>query len=275
MNLRDDFLEVGSIEELQKSSSLPAAIISDKLPNLVLLELCGQKGVRHVIQKSNLAPESEASLAKFMLEKPRDFIREPILSILGLPHMNTDQESELNTLYQVIQSPFDKFDVIEKLQDFSKKYKNPSSVIYDIALVADELITNALYNAPYVDAENSSSGPDRNPQSIMVDPLKRPEFVAGSDGMRIVIGVRDHYGMLNTNQLLERIRSCYEQNIKDLISYKEGGAGIGSFMIFDSCSTMYVAVQKAVATVVCCSFPVGMGASKRRSLPKNVHLLSF
>lgn len=275
MSTSDRFLEVCSIDELKSTAPLPPAIIGDKLPNLILLEICGQKGVKHVIQKSNLKPDSETALAHFMLENPRDFVRDPIGSILGQLQTVTEAEEIREKFYEEIKSPLEKFDVIKNLQTFAKKFKNPSSVVYDIALVADELISNALYNAPYVDAGNTRSGPDRNPQNIAVDPQKRPEIFAGCDGTRIVVGVRDHYGMLNTTQFIDRIRACYEQNPRERISYKEGGAGIGSFMIFDSCASMYVAVERETATVICCSFPIGMGAHKRHSIPKNLHLLCF
>jgi hypothetical protein len=275
MSPSDRFLEVCSVDELTTTASLPPAIIGDKLPNLILLEICGQKGVKHVIQKSNLKPDSETALANFMLEHPRNFIRDPIASILGQLQTGSEAEEKWEKFHEEIKSPLEKCEAIEKLQTFAKRFKNPSSVVYDIALVGDELISNALYNAPYVDPGNTRSGPDRNPQNIAVDPKKRPEIFAGCDGSRIVVGVRDHYGMLNTTQFIERIRACYEKNPRDNISYKEGGAGIGSFMIFESCASMYVAVETGTATVICCSFPIGMGAHKRHRIPKNLHLLYF
>jgi hypothetical protein len=274
MNRSGQFLEVQSTEELNSAHPLPPAIVSDKLSSLVVLQLCENNGVRHVIQRSNLLPDLETKVARFMLEQPHKFILAPVSSILEADAPSEITEKHMADFRHEIGSPHCKDKLIEDLREYAKKFKNPSSFIYDLSIVAGELMSNAIYNAPYVDEMNSHSGPDRNPSNIVVDQDRKPVIFAGSDGVRLVVGVKDFYGRLHTANLIQKIRRCYENNLGDQISYKEGGAGIGAFMIFDSCAGFYVAVENGRSTTICCSIPLNMSANKRSSLPKNIHFLN-
>lgn len=271
----DQLLEIQTVEDLLSIHPLPPLIVGDHLSSLVLLQLCENEGVRHVVQRSNLKPDLETKVAQFMLERPRDFILSPVSVILEEDVPNLESEKRVTEYYREIDSPHSKSELIDGLKEYAQKFKNPRSVIYDLSIVADELITNAIYNAPFVDDLNSRSGPDRNPDTATIDPNKKPVLFAGSDGVRLVFGVRDLYGMLNTASLIQRIRQCYETNLRDQISYSPGGAGIGSFMIFDSCVGMYVAVDRGRSTTICCSIPINMSANKRSSVPKNIHILTI
>jgi hypothetical protein len=210
-----------------------------------------------------------------MLERPRDYLCFPVSCIFGLETPSLETEKSLAEFAVQIDTPQKKAEILEKIVEFVNRLRSPPSLVYDISIVADELISNALYNAPYVDETNSYSGPNRQSASISVDPDKKPEVIAGTDGTRIVVGVRDHYGRLNAEKLVRRIRDCYENNLKDQISYGEGGAGIGSFMIFYSSVGMYIAVEKGRSTTIFCAFPIGLSAGKRSSIPKNIHILTI
>lgn len=274
MNDSRQLLEINSHDDLRDVRPLPPVIVGDNLPAVVLLQLCETEGVRHIVQRSNLNPDSETRISILMLDNPHDFLRFPVSYILGVKAPTLRTEESLAEIRVQVETPQQKAEIVKKIVEFAKRFRNPQSLIYDISVVADELISNALYNAPYVDETNARSGPERQPSSISVDPSKKPEVIAGSDGTRLVVGVRDHYGKLNTHKLVERIRKCYENNLRDQISYMAGGAGIGSFMIFETCAGMYVAVEKGRSTIVFCSFPIGMPASKRSSIPKNIHILT-
>jgi hypothetical protein len=267
-------LEIKSSDELQKVKPLPPVIVGDNLPSVTLLQLCETEGVRHVVQRSNLSPNVETKLAVLMIQNPRDYFDFPVSSILGVKTPTRETEDSLAEIKVQIDTPAQKKQIVDLIEAYASRFRNPRSLIYDIAVVADELISNALYNAPYVDEANTRSGPERQESSISVDPSKKPEVFAGSDGTRLVLGVRDSYGKLNTEMLVRRIRKCHENGLREQISYEEGGAGIGSFMVFDSCVGMYVAVDKGKSTSVFCSFPIGMTAGKRKAVPKNIHILS-
>ena len=143
----------------------------------------------------------------------------------------------------------------------------------DILLCSDEVITNSIYNAPFVDQHNNFSGPTRDFSKVQIDPDKKARFFIGADPDRVIIGCRDQYGTLNPDKLIDRIKRCYESNPGEVMNFGQGGAGIGSFLIFDSCVSMYIAVDAGQSTTICCAFPLGLSATKRSLVPKNLHVV--
>ena len=268
-------LEISSATDLDGARPLPPVIIGDQLSTLVILDLCVEDGVKHVIQRSNLGLLEERQLSTAMQERPKDFIKYPLSMIFGDLSATAEGEKRNQSLSVSISSPEMKNDILDQLKSFANQYAKQKSLLYDITLAADELITNAVYNAPYVDFENLTSGPSRTAGGLKIDADKMPRFFAGSDGQRIVIGAQDLFGSLNVDSMMKRIRRCYQSNPRSQISFGIGGAGIGSFMMFDSCTSMYVAVDRGVSTTICCTFPVAMSAKKRSAIPKNIHILDL
>lgn len=268
-------LEISSPTELDGARPLPPVIIGDQLSTLVILDLCVDDGVRHVVQRSNLGLLEERQLSAAMQERPKDFISFPLSMIFGDLSASAAQEARNQSLNIAISAPEMKSHILDQLKEFASKHAKQKSLQYDITLAADELITNAIYNAPFVDSENLTSGPSRTAGNLKIDPAKMPRFFAGSDGQRIVIGAKDLFGSLNVDSMMKRIRRCYQTNPRNEMSFGIGGAGIGSFMMFDSCTSMYVAVDRGVSTTICCTFPVAMSAKKRSAIPKNIHILDL
>lgn len=275
MNSCTDYIEIHSLDDLNKIDQLPKFVVGDQIPHLMVLSICADKGVNHVVQKSNLKSDVEMSLAATMLKSPRTYIEYPLSVIFAAPKPSQKTEVDHADLFIELSEVEEKSTALEDLTEYVLQHANPKSIIHDVKLVADELVTNAIYNAPYVDAANRTSGPDRVAGSVQIDPQKKPQLFAGSDDQRLVVGVKDFYGRLNTNSLIERIRRCYETNPRDQMNFGGGGAGIGSFMIFDSAASMTIAVDPGKSTTICCTFPLGLPARKRNSIPKNIHILTL
>ena len=76
-------LEISSPTELDGARPLPPVIIGDQLSTLVILDLCVEDGVKHVVQRSNLGLLEERQLSAAMQERPKDFIRYPLSMIFA------------------------------------------------------------------------------------------------------------------------------------------------------------------------------------------------
>lgn len=268
-------LEIGSPTELDGARPLPPVIIGDQISTLVMLDLCVNDGVKHIVQRSNPGLLEERKLSAAMQQRPRDFIKFPLSMIFGEPSVSEATEAKYKGLDILITFAEMKGAILDQLKKYVEEHAKQKSLLYDLTLAADELITNAIYNAPYVDADNLKSGPARNASAISIDSQKQPRFFAGCDDKRIIIGAQDLFGSLNIDSMMKRIRRCYQNNPRNELSFGVGGAGIGSFMMFDSCSSMYVAVEKGISTTICCTFPIAMSAKKRSAIPKNIHILDL
>lgn len=273
MDEKKKYLELNEYSEELSKSSEEKIILCDKLTSVQVLTLCLNGNTEHIVQKSNVLIDAELKLSSYSLKSPEVFINYPLSVIIGIENPSAETEKEAAGLSKFLSVPSDKEDVLDDLEAYMNEHCKRSSVIADIRVAADELISNSLYNAPYVNQANSNSNVSRDYSNISIDPQKKPHLFAGHDETRAIIGCKDLYGRLNVSKLIERIKLCYINNPGEMINYKAGGAGIGSFMIFDSCMSFYVAVDPEKSTTLCCTFPLKMSAKERDEVPKNVHII--
>jgi hypothetical protein len=57
-----------------------------------------------------------------------------------------------------------------------------------------------------------------------------------------------------------------------MINYGEGGAGVGSFLLFRQAIGVYLAVQPGAQTIIAMTFPTRGGSRHRQSIPKSLHV---
>ncbi len=144
-------------------------------------------------------------------------------------------------------------DDISSAVDTATKFASDLGVhprlIENTATVVDELVTNALYNAP-VDA----SGAHRFahlPRTTAVE-LESGEEVAltlCSDGERLGISVVDPFGALTKEQSLEYLVSCIRGK-DEKPSREKGGAGLGLYMTFDALNHLILNICRGQQTEV-------------------------
>jgi hypothetical protein len=177
LNDSEIFKEIVSLDELSIDQAPTHAILSDGISRLDVLQICSPSGISHVVQKSNLKLDCETRLTRVMLESPMDFVNFPLSSILSDSAPTWESENNLRHIQIEFDSAAMKESALEQLQEYAKRFSNPPSVVCDMTVAADELITNAIYDAPYVDFGNTHSGPDRNKDLISIDAEKRPVFL--------------------------------------------------------------------------------------------------
>jgi hypothetical protein len=138
------------------------------------------------------------------------------------------------------------------------------ALVEDILSCSDELITNAVFNAPFAQKI------DRKTSDLEI-PGGKPVIVELSVGETdVMVTCADPYGSLNIEAFFKKMLACYRQGLGASINYGEGGAGIGSFMIFDPCLSLIVGMSPGKRTTFHCRFPIKMSSKTRRSLPKNL-----
>lgn len=232
--------------------------LTSSLPPKDVINLHVNCGLSHIVQRDGLAFETEIQLAQDMIAKPKAFIERPLDMIFGLEtHGNFTDFSVLGSADE------NKKHTLHQLQAYIHGLTGARSIRDEAMLVADELYTNGAKNAaPLV-------GP--------VDPEEiRPgwvRFVARSDGRRLVLGCIDSYGLLEITMITKRIQKCFENGVAGSIKYGAGGAGIGSFMVFNACTSLYIAVEKGQRTIVLCALPLNKRLKETINLPKNLHTL--
>lgn len=113
--------------------------------------------------------------------------------------------------------------------------------------VADEFITNAIFNAA-VDADGKSrySHLARN-QEVVLQDHEAVELKLICDGRRLGISVADPFGSLTRERLLGYLAKCLRKG-NDQIDNKPGGAGLGLYYVFESLSHFVVNISPGKRT---------------------------
>jgi hypothetical protein len=145
--------------------------------------------------------------------------------------------------------------VIETVLEFAEGQKLRRQVRSAIGQVCEELLMNALYDAP-VDAEGKPIFADVDPHDRTTTRSPRPVSIryASTDQM-FAIAVRDRFGRLAKNTILSYIDKCIHS--PNQIDRKTYGAGLGIYLVANAAAAYVVNVAYGVATEVVCMFDRG------------------
>jgi hypothetical protein len=128
-----------------------------------------------------------------------------------------------------------------------------------IGTVIDELLMNALYNAPV-----GASGPlfgDVAPKDRGGLRLERPAIVQlACDGRRLAVSVRDSFGSLTRQTILANLERCLSQGGE--IQRKASGAGLGLYIVANSVTELVVNLLPGTATEIICVFGLDVPAQQ-------------
>jgi hypothetical protein len=253
-------IEIAAAENLAVPAESSDAIgLANDLSAEQVIKLMTNSDLCHLVQKNSPRFEAECLSAEKMLRDPAAFFRFPIETVLGPAPV--DQVKRLGLVFNAADR---KGKLLAIFGQFVSELKGGRSVWDTALLVTDELYTNASKNAWPKEA-GLFQGPAAYPGTI--------EFFAAAEGQNLIIGCRDSYGSLVVGDVMKRINTCFEKGVADSIRHGNGGAGIGSYMVFDACASYYAGAIPGQCTVVCVILPIGMSRKSAAILPKNVHLI--
>ena len=120
----------------------------------------------------------------------------------------------------------DKDAVLERVESYALGLRLRPRLRRAIGAVLDELLTNALYNAP-VDADGVPRYA-RWPRTrvVQLDPEEAVALCFGSDGRRFGLSVVDHFGSLTPDRVRSELARCHRGPTAD-VRAGPGGAGLG------------------------------------------------
>ena len=257
---------IRSVELYDLGAGLPSSKVENYhigvgkslLPEEVV-KLAAHNDMLHIVQKDSLAFEKELVAAKTMIVEPAKFFNDPIDVIFGNGQY---AEGGLDVVSSATDS---KKNVLAQLESFLMALNGTRAIRDDAIMVADELFTNGEKNAFH--------GKLRAEEGVEVQ-AGIVHFTAKSDGQRLVLCCSDSYGKLDPMKMVHKISDCYKNGVARSINMAEsGGAGIGSYMVFNTCMSLYIAVEKGKRTVVCGVLPLSLRLKETVHLPKSLHIL--
>jgi hypothetical protein len=124
-----------------------------------------------------------------------------------------------------------------------------------IAQVCEELLMNALYDAP-IDDQGNSVFAEIEPHARVDSLSPRPVSIRyAATPEQFVVAVRDRFGRLAKNTILDYINKCLHS--AQQIDRKTYGAGLGLYIVANAAAGYIVNVAHGMATEVVCQFDRG------------------
>jgi hypothetical protein len=144
---------------------------------------------------------------------------------------------------------------IQTVLDYAEEAKMRRQVRNAIGSVCEELLMNALYDAPVDEAGNPMFA-DVDPHDRKDTRSPRPVSIryAATDEL-FAVAVRDRFGRLAKNTILSYIEKCLHS--PNQIDRKTYGAGLGLYLVANAAATYVVNVAYGIATEVVCTFDRG------------------
>jgi len=153
----------------------------------------------------------------------------------------------------IIKSAKDKQAYLSEIIEFAEEHKVRKRILSSIEQIADELILNAIYNAPL-----DEKGKDKYKMVIRSEKidLQEDEYALlkyGIDNNKFVISVTDYFGRLTKDKVLGYLHKCFsDTNFR--VSEDSGGAGLGLYIIYSKVQQFVINIKPNVKTEVITSF---------------------
>lgn len=189
--------------------------------------------------------------------------------IFGLEKYLTTWGTELYS--QTVRSTPEKESVIAAFETFLRRIDTYGRIVSPISMVVEELIMNGLFDAPR-DAQGRPKYATRERRELLeVEPAEAVQLCYGCDGRYVGVAVSDPFGALDREAIVHYLGKFFlgEQGA---VQQKEGGAGLGLFMVFNSITQLAFNIDVGKRTEVVALFYVRDGARGFKSAGRSLHI---
>jgi hypothetical protein len=147
----------------------------------------------------------------------------------------------------------------------------PDRTVGLIETIADELITNAIYNAPRDGEGRPRYAMVSRRQPVVLEPHEIAVLEFACDGNFIALSQSDPFGSLTQDSIVTYLNRCLVQ--PSLLGESgSGGAGIGLHRVFQSLSKFIVNIDPGRRTEVIALIDLRVTMRKFRTMPKSFHI---
>jgi hypothetical protein len=140
----------------------------------------------------------------------------------------------------------DKPAAIETVLKFLEEVKFHPRIAAKIAGAADELLMNAIFDAPTDEQGRSIYDEEPRTTEIPLQGRQSVEMQVGFDGKYAAVLVSDQFGSLNPKVLREKLAKNFAS--PEYVPLESAGAGLGIFTVFHSGGSLFFLVRKGART---------------------------
>lgn len=160
---------------------------------------------------------------------------------------------------------------IRTVSDYATLLGCNARVIEMIETIVDELVTNAIYNAPRRQDGTPKYAQLSRREAVVLEQDEVGELQFACDGSYIAIAQRDPFGALTRDTVVSYLTRCLDKGPNQL-SGASGGAGIGLFQVFQSLSKFIINIDPGHRTEVICLIDLRLNMRRFHEMPKSFHV---
>lgn len=226
---------------------VPCVVLADTSEPETLRHLVCHHGIAHVIHAGDDRGAADAQRITLTIEK---LLR---ADVFGLDKHLHGFGADISTLQITDASVRD--EVVSNIAEYAKWLGCGRELRQRISDVADELITNAVYNAPRDEHGSPRYAATDRRDKIALDPWEYVQVRFASDGRVFALSVTDWFGGLSVSKIRQVFQRCISAD--DPIEQKDGGAGLGLYTAFSAANQLIINVEQAERTEIIAVFELG------------------
>lgn len=169
----------------------------------------------------------------------------------------------------------DKRGVLLEIAEYAKEAGARRQAVARIESVADELLMNALYDAPAVRYGVRARIGERARAGLGPLGNEHAKVRYACDGRYFALSVRDNYGELTKEAILDNLARARAERGSPRIASGEGeGAGLGLYFILSAVTRFIANIQPGVATEVVCLFDIKATGRESDACARSLHIFT-
>jgi CRP-like cAMP-binding protein len=159
-------------------------------------------------------------------------------------------------------------ELIHQMSEYFKSVGLRKRVIESAEFVGEELLMNAIYDAPRDDSGNPKYNHLPRSEEVKLEESERGFFRYACDGVLAALSVEDPFGALDREVILSYLNRGSQPDL-DLGTHEaqKGGAGLGLFQVIETADLIVYNVKKGLRTEVIALFNVDLSQSKKDGAP--------
>jgi hypothetical protein len=136
--------------------------------------------------------------------------------------------------------------------------------------IVDELVTNAIFNAPRNEDGTARYRDLHRSESVTLEEHERATLQFACDGDFIAVSTLDPFGALDQDTVVDYLHRCFSKGPRQ-ISEESGGAGIGLYSVFQSVSKFVINLAPRKKTEVISLIDLRLSMKQFRQAVKSFH----
>ncbi len=143
--------------------------------------------------------------------------------------------------------------------------------VEQLRLAADELLTNAFFNAPTDDKGERPYAATHRSEEVVLPDDRGVEVEVATVGGQVGLLVADGYGSLSPSTIVGYLGKCLRAGA-DQVDEKDGGAGLGLFYVFEAVSHFVINVAPTTRTEMIGVLDASVRYREFASRPKSLNV---